>query len=494
MKSIQTEVKEVQIYRHGCTAVRQGKVQLEAGTNQVLIAGLTASSYIDTLRLHFPADISASAVHVMTPDHKDGESEEIADQIAAAQEQIDALKKQAEMWQNTSGFAMLQNATIDQAEKYINAYPERLKLINAKVRSLEKEKKKLNEKLNQVYDQENRPLISALLTAETAGEYPFEMTYQENAASWDSKYEIHTDAKGPLELRFKAEVRQKTGEDWKGVRVSLRTGTPVRSANLPDLDPVYLDFEEPRKNMVFGAAPRMMKATAMYDMEEAVSEDTALLKNLSMPEAAVEVTSTMTEYTCSSVYDIQSAKDGMYIDLQNFEIPAEYIIKAVPKEDIRAYLLACVNTADLPMMIHGNASVYLEGIYSGTAYVNPDYAEETYLIALGTEERIRLSRSARKKKASEALLRNQQSAVYEFDIQVVNGKEEEADVSVSDQIPLSREQGITVETVSLSSAVYDSKTGKLEWKCRLAPHETKNLHVEYRVLWPKDKSVTYFEI
>ena len=495
--TVATAIREVKIYRRGAAVVRGGSLRLEAGETPVAIAGLTASAYTDTMRLSFPAGVSASAVHIVQAERKGGESEQIAEQIAEIDDRIQGLKKQAQMWENSAGFANLKNASVEQVEAFINAYPARISANSSEIRRLEKEKKDLHEKLTKACDEENRPLISAILKTEKAGDYPFELSYQDSAAYWDSRYEIHTDGESSLNLKVRAEVRQNTGEDWKGVRMSLRTGTPVFSASLPDLRPKYLDFARPLRangRLMGGMAPMMMAKMATADMVEEnvemMMEDTARLAPLEMEEAEVSTAGTMTEYVLGSVYDVKSADEGMFADLQSFDLKADYVIKAVPKLDIHAWLLAEVKTADLPMSVRGTASVYLNSAYTGSAELSPDFGEEKFPIALGAEERISLSRSEKKKKSSEARLKNQQSAVYEFDIQAANGKDEPVTVTIIDQIPVSRDQTISVEKIDISGAELEEKTGRLKWNVELSSHEMKTLHVEYKVSWPKDKTIS----
>ena len=38
------------------------------------------------------------------------------------------------------------------------------------------------------------------------------------------------------------EVRQRTGEDWSNVRLTLSTARPSVSARLPELDPWFIEF------------------------------------------------------------------------------------------------------------------------------------------------------------------------------------------------------------------------------------------------------------
>ena len=489
---IRTEVKEAVVYRSGASIRRAGKVHLNEGDNKTVIAGLSQGAYTDTMQLRFPKEISASAVHVISREEDDKEVTAIAEKIDEITRRIEALKSQAEMWLN-AGSLSSDHITMAEIEEYITRYPERVSAIDAEIRTLEKEKKKLNRQLSEAQQRDGRPLISVNLNAPIEGDYPFELVYQETAARWNSKYEVHTDAQNlPLEIRVKAEVYQNTYEDWKNIKIALRTGMPVYSASLPELNPIYLDFSVPRP--VYGAMRPMMKMNAPMRDETVqmafAEEDTAQLSRLDVnPSAEVSTSDTMTEYQLGGRYDIASGTDGLNVDLNAFTLKADYVIKAVPKEDTGAYLLAEVKTADLPMIIGGNAAIYLDGVYTGTARLSPDYGEETFAVALGTEERIRLSRTAKKKKSSEALIRNSQSTAYEYEITVNNSKDTPAKITVIDQIPVSRENAINVEATSLDKGVLDEKTGEVRWQIELQPQETKTLHVEYRVSWPKDKSL-----
>lgn len=493
----ETRIKSAEIYRSGCTVTRTGMIHLQPGENKVRIAGLTSSAYTDTMQLRFDPSVAAFAVHVIQKEDEEKEASEIKEQINEIREEIETLKTQAEMWGDTAGISSRNNATIAEIENYIVSYPSRIKAINNELRSLEKEMKRLNKELNDAADRDCRPLISAVLKAEKEGDYPFELVYQETAALWNSQYEIHTDGEsGPVEIRVKAEVRQNTKEDWEQVRIALRTGNPVYSASLPVLSPVYLDFTQPRMKNAFMARPNMMMAAAsgmspmMEDtamMESDAMEDTARLSRIEMEEAEVNSTDTMTEYQLGSLYDIVSGSDGLNVDLQSFSLNADYVTKAVPKKDIRAYLLAEVKTADFPMVVHGSAAIYLNGVYTGTAMIDPDYSEETYAVALGTEEKISLTRNEKKKKSSAQILGNKQSTVYECDIQVSNSKDVPVKLSIADQIPKSRNEAITVDIISLDGAEQNRDTGALKWELELKPQETKKIHVEYKVTWPKDK-------
>ena len=496
---VNTEVRSVQVYRNGCTAVRKGQVQLEEGKNQVLIEGLTSSAYTDTMRLRFPQNVKASAIHVIErSDDEEKESDRIAEEIRMNRAKAEALGLQAEMWKNNSGFANLNNATVSEVENYIIAYPGRIESIKKQINDLEKERKKLEKQLNKAHDAENRPLISAELSTDHSGTYPFELIYQETAASWNSMYEIHTDAEKPLEIRVRAEIRQKTGEDGKDVNVTLRTGAPSFSASVPYLRPCSLEFRKPRPQVYGSSGPMLMKAAAApmmarneMAMEDSAMGDTAMLETIRTEEAEISAAETMTEYILASAFDISSGSDGLTVDLQSFELNAKYRLIAVPKADMKVCLTAEIRTEDLPVIVNGNAAVYLNEMYTGTVLLAPDRTEETFAVVLGNEERISVFREEKRKKGQEALIRNLRSEDYETEIRIVSAKDEPVTIVIKDQIPVSREQAITVDVKQTDKAEHDAETGELKWELELKPREIRTLHIAYRISWPKDKTIEY---
>lgn len=497
--NIATKVSEVQIYRSSAAVTRKGSAKLEAGAASVVIEGMSASAYTDTLRLHFPAGVQASSVRVAYLQEDDSrESENIARRIETVRKQIEALNVQMHMWKDTAGLTSVSGASLNEVEKYIEAYPERIYGINEKIDELLLERRELEKKLNKISKEENRPLILLTLTAGESGTYPFEVRYQESGASWDSLYEVHSEGTGtPLEIRARANIRQTTGEDWEDVAIALRTGNPSVYGHIPELNPVTLQFRKKMLRAETMARPKLMMAASVngardFALEDSMMEDTAQLAPLAMPDADVSTSETMTEYTLKEKYAIRSGSEGMTVDLQSFSLDGEYHVLAVPKAAGRACLIAEVKTADLPMMISSKAAVYLKGIYTGSTNISPDLNDETFRVYLGEEERIALERTE-KKKASEAMIRNQQSVDYECELKISSLKDEDAEIIVLDQVPLSADQQITVEIKNSGKAEYNDKTGELRWKAILKANSTQEYHFAYRITWPKDKMLEWTE-
>jgi len=62
-------------------------------------------------------------------------------------------------------------------------------------------------------------------------------------AGWVPNYDIKsTGLNAPLSLAYKGNVYQKTGQDWKNVKISLSTGNPSYNISKPKMDVHYLNF------------------------------------------------------------------------------------------------------------------------------------------------------------------------------------------------------------------------------------------------------------
>ncbi|QTE37081.1 mucoidy inhibitor MuiA family protein [Mucilaginibacter gossypii] len=71
----------------------------------------------------------------------------------------------------------------------------------------------------------------------------FTLSYLVRNASWFPTYDIRAkNVNSPITIVYKANVSQKTGEDWKSAKLTLSTGNPSVNGAKPELTPTYLTF------------------------------------------------------------------------------------------------------------------------------------------------------------------------------------------------------------------------------------------------------------
>ena len=69
---------------------------------------------------------------------------------------------------------------------------------------------------------------------------------------------------------------------------------------------------------------------------------------------------------------------------------------------------------------------------------------------------------------------------------VKNNRKTPVQIDIEDQLPVSTQSDITVESIETSKAEYDSKTGKLTWSYTIQPGDIKKINLSFSVKYPKN--------
>ena len=494
--NIEMTVKKVSLYRTGCTAVCEGSVQLPAGTSRCRITGLPPGTDAQSVRIRTSSGLTASGVQVMYPDadEQKEETREIDEKIALCDAKLSACETQAELWRKNISFSHKEGTDLEMMNAYAELLPQKLEECACRKAELSREKDSLLKEREEIEKKISRPYVSVIMNCLQAGTYTVQTEYHDYSASWNPVYEIRTDGEEEkLTLRLRAAMRQTTGIDWKDVQVSLLTGSPSASHDLPVLPEMHLKFREEIR-FKGTAAPRMLMSNMAMASADAMAmpaaEETVGMNFHEAKEESAEANEgeTMTEYVLSGIWNILSDGNDVMSDLNTKEIPCSYHVISVPKKDSSAYLAAEIRTADIEDILNSRASVYLKDTYAGDIYVNADLTKETYDLSLGRDETIVIRREQKKKYTSNVLLKGQTKTEYVYEITVLSNKKKDCRVTVLDQIPVSDEKTIIVEKGEISGRL-NEESGEVRWDIDLKPQDRKVLKLGYSVSWPKEKKI-----
>ena len=492
-----SNVKEIAVYRNGCFISRTGTVTLQKGRHNVVLDTLPQTLDPSTLTLSLPENVSGSNVQVEVLDSEKRE-EILADlnrQIKTVRNRIEVKNSQIEMWKNNSDLSSRQSLDIEEMSSYIEKLPERLEKIHMEIAELEEELKGLQKQLKERNKEANVVQVKADVEVKEDGEYPFAVRYLDHNAGWYPTYEIHTTEENDMKILLKGNITQNTSEDLSQVKVRLYSGNPAVSGDIPVLVPSRLNFYVPVPRMMEGRT--LMKASMSVNMAMRESEDAMeeMIMDEETPMADVVPTyassnreDTMTEYELSGLWDLSSGKQ-ISVDLEPKTVPCRYHVIAIPKLDSCAYLAAEVDTASIEQLISTSAKIYHKGTYIGEVFLDPDLSKEKYDISLGRDETIHLKRDQKKKYTSNVLLKNQKKTEYEYELKVSSAKNKACSITLIDQLPISMDKSITVEVNDISGAKKEEESGKLTWEFELDPSMTKTYRLAYTVSWPKDRQL-----
>ncbi len=107
------------------------------------------------------------------------------------------------------------------------------------LRAIKEDRELLQKQLAELGKDREQPATSEVvivLEADRELRTELELSYLVADAAWTPSYDVRVaDISQPIDLRYRAEVRQQTGEDWTDVQLTLSTGDPTISAEAPEL-------------------------------------------------------------------------------------------------------------------------------------------------------------------------------------------------------------------------------------------------------------------
>ena len=97
--------------------------------------------------------------------------------------------------------------------------------------------------LNNSVENATSEIIVTVSSSKYINRADFKLDYYVANAGWFANYDLRVnDVNSPVELQFRANIFQQTGEDWKDVKISISNGNPNENSMAPELSPWYLRY------------------------------------------------------------------------------------------------------------------------------------------------------------------------------------------------------------------------------------------------------------
>jgi len=263
-QDVPSQVSAVTVYFDGARETRTASVDLKAGRTQLVFAGLAPDVDAKSIQLksngaftvlgvnhqqNFLDASKPSAEWQRLLDERKVLESNIAVQHAyqrVIQEDMDFLKTNRELGGRD------QSLTVTALKESADYFSQRMTSLVTKeqthtknIEELNRQIKAINQQLNNLNEEEVWPTgeIQVLVEAKQATKASFELTYMVSNASWYPSYDIRANnITEPLEIVYKANIRQQTRNDWKNVKLTLSSYNPGVSGVAPELKTYYLDY------------------------------------------------------------------------------------------------------------------------------------------------------------------------------------------------------------------------------------------------------------
>lgn len=506
-----TDIKEVKVYQSGAQVVRELKTSLEAGTTQLAVQGL--SQYVNSGSISVTGTGDATLLSVVSQLDYLNDTKK-SPRLKALQDSLDEMTRSLDKVNDLSSIYLgemdvlnanksVGGANIgvdkDNLKEFIDFYRERMielkiKLLDNKdeVKKLKVHIDKLNQQIASLAAEENKPTNTIFITLDSKQRtnVSLEISYVVSGAGWTPLYDIRAvDAKSNVQLAYKANVFQYTGEEWKNVKLKLSTGNPAQNGVKPTLLPWYLNFYEPVVYYKGNAETRKNKAMMDNAMQEAPAAGMQEVMITSADFTTVDQNQLSTDFNIAIPYSIPSDGKKYAVDIQSFSLPAAYTYSSAPKLDRDAFLLARIAGWDELNLLSGEANVYFEGSFVGNTVIDTRSAQDSLEISLGRDKRIVITREKRKDVSGKKLMGSTIVKELNYVITVRNTKKDPVRITLEDQVPISKNTDIDVKVIDFDGGEYSPETGKVKWSLDIAPGETASKKLNFSVKYPKDKIV-----
>ena len=502
-------IKEVTVFRQGAEVHRQGKVSIAAGRSVLKFSGLSPSLNPQSLQFTATGEFTILSVshqlNYLTEPKPTREIEALEGRKKQFEQQFKRENALGQVFQEEEALLLANKqiggqqtgVPIDGLKATAEYFRQRLREIKLEQLEIAQRKETLQDSINRLALQlqqlnaagQARSVSEVLVAVDAPGAVraDFSISYLVSQAGWSPLYDLRVKSVGqPVELGYKAQAYQQSGEDWTNVRLTLSTGKPMSTAQRPVLNTWWL-----REYLIAAVAGRSEMQKMDLEIEDEM--DAGTLTSRAIPAQGPQVQAydqaTTFEFQIKTPYDIPSDGQQYVVSIGEETLPASYEYYAAPKLNPHAFLTANVTGWEQYRLLSGPANLFFEGAYLGKSQLNVNVASDTLSFSLGIDEGIVISREKEKQFTDKQFIGNKKTQTIGWEIEVRNSKRGPISIVIEDQYPVSTTEEIEVELGAHKGATVDKDNGKLRWELELESGKTEKLGFRYSVKYPKKMHV-----
>jgi len=599
-REIKTDVNDVTVFIEGAQITRKKTVDLTQGVSILKFVGL--SPFIDAKSIQVKAN---GNVTVLSVNHQQDflelkeKPKELTD-LESQLEQIESNIKLEKTYQDIiseelaflkdnrdigSSLKEINMTTLKEASTFYSSNLKALKLsgieYDKNIAEFTKQKNNIENQIKTLTSKKEYPSgeILVKINSKTSTQVNLEISYLVNNASWFPSYDIRAKSiNDPIELIYKANVRQDTKEEWKNVKLRFSSSDPNKTGVAPELKTYFLSYNTlppvynratgivhgkvfdsetqealpgvnvqvegttigavtnvdgnysitiPNNagNLVFSyigyVTERLPISTSVMNVQ--LGPDVTALEEVvvigygtqkknvtealqgkvsgvqvqnnsnirirgtsseTLPLQMVENQTTV-DFEIKIPYTVMSNNKNYSVDMEAYNLPANYQYYSVPKIDRDAFLIANVVEWEKYNLLEGEANIFFEDTYVGKSLLDVRYASDTLKISLGRDKNVSVTREKAKEFTTKQFIGNKKEETRDWVTIVKNNKSQKINMLIIDQVPVSTIEEIVVEVQKTSGGIHNTETGEIKWEFSLEPKEKKEFELRYSTKYAK---------
>ena len=227
-----------------------------------------------------------------------------------------------------------------------------------------------------------------------------------------------------------------------------------------------------------------------YSINRAVAGKVSGVQVNTTPIAVNKVENqTNVEFNIDNPYSIPADGKQYLVEINQVEVKSGFQYYVAPKINTDVFLTAQLTDWNKYSFLSGEANLYFEGTFIGKSLIDVNNAADTLNLSLGADKNIVVTRTLEKNLTQNQTFGSNKKETKSWVIEIKNRKNQKINLLVDDQVPVSQNSSIEVETQETSGAKPDALTGKVSWNFLLNSQEDKKVQLTYMVKYPKSQQV-----
>ena len=531
-----SEIKDVVLFTNQALVTRVVKAEVKKGLNEIGVEVEAFAVDSDSVQAKVYGDGEVYSVQFKEVPLKDEpqenirklteEIQELNDQKKSLKNQRLTLNKQKSFLNSFISFAQVQvpeevktnlpksedlNRTFSFLAQGYNDIHKGEEALNKDIRELDKEISLAQRKLSSLGGAANKRKknIEILFSSTKAQTVKIEATYLVYYVSWNPFYKVDVSMDlNDINLTMFSQLRQKSGEDWDNVALSVSNVTPTSGGALPapggwildvgrrqsryDKSGMGDDYKYKSNMPVTMGMTREENAYEVYDsFEKQDIEVEAKLVYAEKTELPLSF-----EYKLPQTLSIKSQDKETTLPIFSKTLDGDFFHYAVPGLNSLTNL-ACRIKPDKELLA-GALNVYFAGRFIGKTQIPEKKPGEFFDINLGVDREVKVEKEEIEDKVNETFFKKiqRQTIVRElvYKITAENLKNKPITLKILDVIPVSRTDRIVVKDVKItpqpSEKDYNDIEGLNLWELKLGPGQKKEIDIKFVITYPKGEYIS----
>jgi uncharacterized protein (TIGR02231 family) len=508
---VKTEIENITVYLNGASVLRSQKLNLKVGRNTFKVSGLSTKMDTKSLNLTLSGDAKLVTFYFEKDIVKDKETStrlnSLADSLKSLEYTHEKLGYELEAFvvekelltSNTARIGENNGVKTTELTLATTYYRSKITEINSKIleyqtkiKPIEHRISSIKEKLTSFKNEQNDLQcvnLYFIINSSTATSSQLSLRYFVNDVGWAPKYDLRTQGVGStIDLDYRAQLFNLTGEDWNNVKLILSTAVPSFTLEKPKMDVWGLSYSynyagKVRKSETGDGEGLLNNKMMRKDLSENKTQTNNLVKN------ELDISDLNVEFPIKEKYTILSDGRPNVIDVNSYKLDASYYYFSIPKVAQEVYLIGKMVGWESLNLLEGKANVYLDGTFVGQSFIDTRYSNDTLEIVLGIDKTVNIQRVKRSDFNQKRMIGLNRRESFMYEINVRNNHKTPIDIEIQDQLPVSQENEISIEQDEISGGDKDELSGRLKWQFKLEPAKTRTLKISFSVKYPRNKFV-----